>query len=221
MPAWLCTQNGAEKRSRILTTSVIWSFCVCCVRFCANYNNNKNWVTSGSNYITKKPLVIFGFCRDFLVVCTGTAQMISCQKVIFTNSSFPHSHIILKGSPENSQIWALSNVNCLVFDQGFGGNTTRNWSYGHLGGQFSNQLEAKSRTVEGFFFQRITLLANGLLILVHQHITTFVKEVSKKVVLFEYSPKHRNLRWNFVLSSYGQINCWQGSSSSYPCAGKS
>ena len=107
LPAWLCTQNGAEKRSRILTTSVIWSFCVCCVRFCANYNNNKNWVTSGSNYITKKPLVIFGFCRDFLVVCTGTAQMISCQKVIFTNSSFPHSHIILKGSLENSQIWAF------------------------------------------------------------------------------------------------------------------
>ena len=43
----------------------------------------------------------------------------------------------------------------------------------------TSQLEAKPRTVELFNFQRMTMLGNGVLVLVQLHITTFVKEVSK------------------------------------------
>ena len=50
---------------------------------------------------------------------------------------------------------------------------------GARGGIPTSQLEAKPRTVELFNFQRMTMLGNGVLVIVQMHITTFVKEVSK------------------------------------------
>ena len=44
----------------------------------------------------------------------------------------------------------------------------------------TSQLEANPRTVHMFNYQRMTMLGNGVLLNVQIHITTFVKEDSKK-----------------------------------------
>ena len=53
-------------------------------------------------------------------------------------------------------------------------------SRGPRGGHRTSQLEAKPRTVDLFIFRRMSVLGNGVMVLVQMtHITTFVKEVSK------------------------------------------
>ena len=71
---------------------------------------------------------------------------------------------------------SLIKFSCQVL----GGNMMGDSSRGPRGGHRTSQLEAKPRTVDLFIFRRMSVLGNGVMVLVQMtHITTFVKEVSK------------------------------------------
>ena len=56
---------------------------------------------------------------------------------------------------------------------------TRGSYRGARGGLPSSQMEAKTKTVDMLGLQRMRMLGNGVMVLVHLHCTTFVKAVSK------------------------------------------
>ena len=50
---------------------------------------------------------------------------------------------------------------------------------GARGGVANSIMEAKPRIVHMLIFQRVSMPGSGVIIFVHMHITTYVKEVSK------------------------------------------
>ena len=66
-----------------------------------------------------------------------------------------------------------------LFHQEFGSNMTVGSSRGPRGGLTTTQMKAKPRTVHLLILRRMSLLGNGVMLLVQLHFSTFVKGVSE------------------------------------------